>query len=91
MSVGPAGPDADGDRSARTTAPVPDLALAEPFDQVAFRPTHFSRGEPPARGSWPNARGWPELRERSVDWFELHPDDRVVPVPGEVDPATYWD
>lgn len=50
-----------------------------------------SRGEPPGRWSWPNARGWPELRERSVDWSELHPDDRVVPVPGEVDPATHLD
>ena len=49
-----------------------------------------SRGEPPGRRSWPEARHWPEMRERSVDWFEVHPDDRVVPVAGVVDPGTYF-
>lgn len=47
-------------------------------------------GEPPGRMAWPEAKLWPEIRERSADWFELHPDDRVVPVPGDDDPATYW-
>lgn len=39
---------------------------------------------------WREAKLWPEIRERSVEWFEMHPDDRVVPVPGAVDPQTYW-
>ena len=32
-----------------------------------------------------------EIRDRSVDWFELHSDDRLIPVQGDVDPAGYWD
>lgn len=64
------------------------LPILLPRRSVDTRPIHPS--ESPDRRSWPEARQWPEIRERSVGWFELHPDDRLVPVQGDADPATYW-
>ena len=69
----------------RIEAGLPFLILRRTIDT---RPIHPN--EPPGRMAWPEARLWPEIRERSVAWFELHPDDRLVPVHGEADPETYW-
>ena len=40
--------------------------------------------------SFPDAKLWAEVIERSAAWFEVHPGDQVIPVVGAVDPATYW-
>jgi hypothetical protein len=69
----------------RLESGLPVLILRRSIDT---RPIHTN--EEPGRMSWPEAKLWPEISERSVDWFELHPDDRLVPVPGDVDRATYW-
>ena len=65
------------------------LPVLIPRRSIDCRPIHPD--EPPGRMSWPEAREWPEVRERSVEFFELWPDDRLVPVHGEADPVTYWD
>lgn len=69
----------------RIEAGLPVLVLRRTID---VRPIHPD--EEPGRMSWPEARQWPEIRGRTVMWWEIHSDDRVVPVPGHVDPATYW-
>jgi len=65
------------------------LPVLLPYWKIDIRPIHPD--EPPGRQSWPETEMWPEIRDRSVQWFQLHLDDRVVPVQGDVDPATYWD
>lgn len=69
----------------RIEAGLPVLIRRTTIDTRPIAP-----GESPGRRAWPDARQWPEIRDRLANWFELHPDDRVVPVSGDVDPATYW-
>lgn len=79
-------------RRSKCTLPInrleAGLPILLPRRSVDTRPIHPN--EPPGRMSWPEARVWPEIRERSAQWFELHSDDRLIPVAGDADPATYW-
>jgi hypothetical protein len=79
-------------RRGKCTLPIERLEAGLPVllprRSIDCRPIHPS--EPPGRQSWPEAKQWPEIRDRSVQSFELHSDDTLVPVTGDADPATYW-
>lgn len=79
-------------RKAKCTLDIERLEAGLPVlirrGMIDTRPIHPN--EEPGRQSWPEAKMWPEVFERSVRYFELHLDDRLVPVPGDVNPTTYW-
>ena len=67
-----------------------DEPIIFPLRSIDTRPIHPNE-TPGERISWPEVTEFvEEMRAQLVNWFELWPDDSLIPIVGDVDPWTYW-